>query len=67
MAILQVNRLLTFLRGAKLERRETSRYLEMFYSLKYRNLVSGVDILDLRICRYHGHSYLFRFGKAGKI
>jgi sucrose synthase len=44
---------------SKLERRETRRYLEMFYSLKYRNLVSVVEILDLWICGYYGHLALF--------
>jgi sucrose synthase len=28
---------------SKLERRETRRYLEMFYILKYRDLVSDTD------------------------
>eukprot|EP00253_Pinus_taeda_P023093 PITA_23093 len=31
---------------SKLERRETRRYLEMFYALKYRDLVSAVETLD---------------------
>lgn len=51
--------------ASKLERRETSHYLEMFYSVKHRNLVSGVDILDLPICQYYGHSYLLWFLDRG--
>jgi len=31
---------------SKLERRKTRRYLEMFYALKYRDLVSAVETLD---------------------
>ena len=31
---------------SKLERRKTRRYLEMFYALKYRDLVSVVETLD---------------------
>lgn len=30
---------------SNLDRRETKRYLEMFYALKYRNLVSGSAFL----------------------
>jgi hypothetical protein len=34
---------------SKLERRETRRYLEMFYILKYRDLVSDTDTTFLCI------------------
>lgn len=33
---------------SNLERRETRRYLEMFYALKYRNLVSQPPFLDCK-------------------
>ena len=53
---------------SKLERRETRRYLEMFYTLKYRDLVSAVETLDLWICGHYGYLGLFSttLGKLGE-
>lgn len=34
---------------SKLERRETRRYLEMFYILKYRDLVSDIVFIFLNL------------------
>lgn len=44
---------------SKLERRETRRYLEMFYILKFRDLVSY-----FKICSHYNFKILIIFDKA---
>ncbi|KAK8950315.1 hypothetical protein KSP40_PGU001546 [Platanthera guangdongensis] len=45
---------------SNLDRRETKRYLEMFYALKYRNLVGYLHeiVLQTIVERFHGSGSL---------
>lgn len=52
---------------SKLERLETRRYLEMFYILKFRDLVSLSYITSPSTYAYSLSSYLRFFFSPGKI
>jgi len=52
---------------SKLERRETRRYLEMFYSLKFRDLVSVTHCYSFDVYIYFTYIILFFGLQANSI